>query len=271
MPYCLLTVNSKRKVGDNVRVMTRESSKLPWSKLGSQKGNVPKNWIWKCVSTENLINYILPSTTDYVIPIKSGKWDVKAESSQFWKNMADLYKDNCGRGKSTPKTLQNQANFNNKLLSQLQRTGKHIVYNTSGDNLYAARLPNNDYIVTTKLFYVPCNSDNEAFFLMAILNSNAMLPVFKASRKSDRDFATHLWREVPIPRYDRSNVLHKNLAILGKRAENTALNTYRNLEVNLTIQKYRLEVKAALEQNGVSKQIDSVCTLMFPNHAVEDN
>lgn len=269
VPYCLLTVDKKNIMGNNVKVTTRQSSKLPWSKLGSQKGVVPRDWIWKCVSTENLLSYILPTTIDCILPIKNGDWDIHAESNQFWKNMTDLYKHNCGKGESTPKTLQKQANFNNKLLSQLQRNGKYVVYNTAGDNLYAARLPNNNYMVTTQLFYVRCNSDDEATFLTGILNSNAMLPAFKASRKSDRHFTAHIWREVPIPRYNRSIVLHKNLATLGKRAESTALDTYCKLGADLTIQKYRLLVKDALIQSGVSDQIDSTCARLFPDHAVK--
>ena len=267
-PYCLLVVDSKIISGNNVKVTTRESSKLPWSKLGSQKGTVPRNWIRACVSTENLISYILPTTVECVLPIKDGDWDIRAEANQFWKNMTDLYRHNCGKGKSTPKTLQNRVNYNKGLISQLQRVGKYVVYNTAGDNLYAARLPNNNYIVTTKLFYVRCSSDDEAAFLTGILNSNAMLPAFKASRKSDRDFTAHIWREVPIMRYDRSNTLHKNLAALGKRAENTAMSTYRKLGADLTIQKYRLRIKDALIQSGVSDQIDSICAHLFPDHAV---
>lgn len=270
-PYCLLVVNSKKVSGGNVKITTRESSKPPWSKLGSQKGVVPSEWITRCVSTENLISYILPTTVECVLPIKNADWDIRAEKNLFWKNMTDLYKHNCGRGESTPKTLQNRVDYNKGLISQLDRIGKYVVYNTAGDNLYAARLPDNKYIVTTQLFYVKCKSDDEASFLTAILNSNAMLPAFKASRKSDRHFTAHIWREVPIPRYDRSNIAHKNLAGLGKRAESIALDAYRGLDVGLTVQKYRLLVKDALLQSGVSDQIDSVCRHLFPDHAVRQN
>ena len=268
-PYCLLVVDSKRVSGENVKVSTRESSKTPWSKLGSQKGVVPSGWITKCVSTENLMSYILPTTVECVLPIKNDNWDTRAEANQFWKNVTDLYRHNCGRGESTPKTLQSRVDYNKGLRSQLNRVGKYIVYNTAGDNLYAARLPNNRYIVTTQLFYVKCDSDDEASFLAAILNSSAMLPAFKASRKSDRHFTAHIWREVPIPRYNRLSTAHKNLAVLGRRAENIALDTYRGLETGLSVQKYRLLVKDALAQSGVSDQIDSACMHLFPDHAVD--
>lgn len=269
-PYCLLVIDSKRVSGENVKVSTRESSKTPWSKLGSQKGVVPSRWITKCVSTENLISYILPTTVECVLPIKDNNWDTQAEANQFWKNVTDLYKHNCGRGKSTPKTLQSRVDYNRGLRSQLNRVGKYVVYNTAGDNLYAAKLPNNRYIVTTQLFYVKCDSNDEASFLASILNSSAMLPAFKASRKSDRHFTAHIWREVPIPRYNRLSTAHKNLAMLGRRAESIAIDAYRGLDVGLTVQKYRLRVKDALLQSGVSEQIDSVCRLLFPDHAVKE-
>ena len=109
------------------------------------------------------------------MPLRNDDWDESADTNRLWKNHTDLYKDNCGKGDSTPKTLKKQANFNNKLLSQLGRRGDYIVYNTAGDNLYAARLSDNRHVVTTQLFYVPCASRNESFFLMAVLNANSLL------------------------------------------------------------------------------------------------
>ena len=266
VPYCLLIVDSKKTVENNLKIKTRKSSKPPWLKLDSQKGTVPRDWIWDCVSTENLMSYIMPTTISCVLPIKNGEWDENAMSNQFWKNVSDLYKYNCGKSTSTPKTLEKQANFNNKLFSQLGRTGEYVVYNTAGDNLYAARLRDNCHIVTTKLFYVPCKSRDEAFFLMAILNSCLMLPAFKTTRKSDRDFASHLWREVPVPRYNPSNVLHKKLSLLGKRAEDVSTKIYKGLDHKSKIQTHRLQIKRGLNQDGVSVEIDDVCAQLFPRH-----
>ena len=266
VPYCLLVVDSKKAVGNgDVKVVTRPSSKRPWSQLGSQNGTVPASWIRKCVSTENLMSYLLPTTFDCILPLKNGDWDESAPANQFWKNQTDIYKYNCGKGNSTPKTLKKQVNFNNKLLSQLGRRGDYIVYNTAGDNLYAARLRDNHHVVTTQLFYVPCASRSEAYFLMAVLNANSLLPAFKAARRSDRHFTAHIWRTVPIPRYDPSNDLHKSLASLGKRAEGVSAKAYSELE-SVKIQTCRIRIKDALDVDGVSALIDNTCSQLLSHH-----
>lgn len=271
VPYCLLVIDSKKAVehGD-VKVTTRRSSKTPWSTLGSHKGTVPASWIRECVSTENLVSFFLPTTFDCILPLKNGGWDESAETNQFWKNQSDLYRHNCGKGDSTPKTLKKQANFNNKLISQHGRQGDCVVYNSSGDNLYAARLRNNNHIVTTQLFYVPCTSTPEAFFLVAVLNANSLLPAFKAARRGDRDFLAHIWRAVPIPRYDPSSELHKDLASLGKRAERVSAKAYSELDA-AKIQTHRIKIKEALDSDGVSIMIDDACSQLLPHHAGTNN
>lgn len=266
VPYCLLVVDCKKAVGGgNTKVVTRPSSKRPWSQLGSQKGIVPASWIRECVSTENLVSYLVPTTFDCILPLKNGGWDASVDTNQLWKNHTDLYKENCGRGNSTPKTLKKQANFNNKLFSQLGRRGDYIVYNTAGDNLYAGRLQDNNHVVTTQLFYVPCKSQSESFFLMAILNANSLLSAFKAARRSDRHFSAHIWKTVPIPRYDPSNDLHKNLATLGRRAERVSAKTYSKLGV-VKIQTARIRINDALDMDGVSTLIDDACSQLLPHH-----
>lgn len=269
VPYCLLVVGSKRATGggDAVKVATRPSSKMPWSRLGSQKGTVPAAWIRECVSTENLVSYLLPTTLECILPLKDNGWDESAEENRLWRNHADLYAHNCGKGGSTPKTLKKQANFNNKLISQLGRSGSHVVYNTAGDNLYAARLRDNRHIVATQLFHVPCASNSEAFFLTAMLNAGSLLPAFKAARKSDRHFSAHIWRSVPMPRYDPSNRVHRSLALLGKRAEKVSAEAYAKLG-GAKIQASRIKVKRALDRDGVSALVDGACSKLLPDHAV---
>ena len=67
-----------------------------------------------------------------------------------------------------------------------------------------------------------CRSLNEAHYLLAIINSNALARAAKPFcttnwKKEIRDLHKHLWK-LPIPAYDPNEQTHADLSSLGKRA-----------------------------------------------------
>jgi len=138
-----------------------------------------------------------------------------------------------------------------------------LVYNASGDNLYAARLRDNRHIALSQLFVVPCGSRDEALFLESVPNAEVLLPAFRGARQSDRHFVTHVWTKVPIPRFAPSNPLHRELASLGGRAEHIATRAY---DPDRTLAKNRIEVKRAIADDGASGRIDGICAKLMPRH-----
>ena len=265
VPYCLTHIWKQHDAGSNVKITTRRSDKTPWNRLGPLRGTIPKRWVYDCVSTENLLSYVLPTTIKCILPLDEGDWDPERRKNKLWQDASDLYSDHHGSAKSTPKTLESRLNFNNNLFAQFGRTGNSIVYNASGDNMYAARLRDNRHMVLSQLFAVPCKSQDEALFLESILNAEIMLPALKDTRQTDRDFVTHLWKKMPIPRYDPSNTLHKKLASLGKHAERTAIQAY---DSHRSLTKNRTEIKKAIIDNGTSDKIDDVCRKLMPRHVL---
>ena len=267
VPYCLTVVESERGLEtktDRVYVTTRRSMHNPWLSLGQLNGNIPVEWITDCISTSDLMSYLLPTTTRCILPLSKNNWDPDRYKNKFWKNAFDLYVANCGNGNNTPQTLESQLNFSNKLFKQFNRTGEYVVYNASGDILYASRIVNTNHMVTSGLFSVACTTQNEALFLISIMNASCMLPAFQMTRQSDRDFSAHIWRKIPIPRYDENNELHKLLARLGKQAEEVALREYNP---NLSIQVMRNRIRTKLQNTDVGKNIDRICCKIMPNHA----
>ena len=74
-----------------------------------------------------------------------------------------------------------------------------------------------------KLYQTICQSESEAYYLMAILNSNELATQAKPFcttnwAKKIRDFEKHGWK-LPIPRYDANDPLHVSLSQLGATAE----------------------------------------------------
>ena len=123
------------------------------------------------------------------------------------------------------------ANLNhlNKLTGQLdylQRaisTGNQtrIAYTTSGRPT-AAVVRDNHAILDTKLYQTECQSEFEAHYLTAVLNSDALTAAVETFMSRGlygaRDFHKHGWK-LPIPRYDDAESLHVQINALGNAAE----------------------------------------------------
>ena len=144
-----------------------------------------------------------------------------------WNNAADLYRD--AHKNQDIKDLYNRLNYQSILTSQLQylqgaiagNGATRIAYTTSGRPT-ATIIRDNHAILDTKLYQTECRSDDEAYYLTALLNSDALMAAAETFMSKGlygaRDFHKHAWK-LPIPRYDASDPLHVRLSELGATAE----------------------------------------------------
>ena len=126
--------------------------------------------------------------------------------------------------------LYDRLNYQKILTSQLEYlraaiTGggtTRIAYTQSGQPT-AAIIRDRHAIVDRTLYQTECRSEDEAHYLLAILNSERLATEAKPFcptnwAKKIRHFEKHGWK-LPIPRYDSRNPLHQRLSKLGKTAE----------------------------------------------------
>ena len=141
-----------------------------------------------------------------------------------WEIMERLWEAN--RGKTDKKSLSQNLNWLNKLTNQLDYLRDpgdrpvRIAYATSGRPT-AALIEDNQAIIDTKLYQVACRDAEEAYYLLAIINSLALENEVKDFRPKglygERDLHKHLWK-LPIPEYDAANDRHAELSRLGQSA-----------------------------------------------------
>jgi hypothetical protein len=84
-------------------------------------------------------------------------------------------------------------------------------------HLAAAVVADKRGIIDHKLYWGAANSEAEANFLCAILNSAAVTKLVRplmSYGKDERDIDKHVW-ELPIPEFDASHSDHAELARLG--------------------------------------------------------
>ena len=142
-----------------------------------------------------------------------------------WEIMERLWESN--RGKTDTKSLTQNLNWLNKLASQLEYLRNpderplRIAY-TQGGRPTAALINKDKTIVDTRLYQVTCRTKDEAYYLLAIINSQTLedhvSDFMPKGLYGERDLHKHLWK-LPIPEYDAGNKLHSRLSQLGREAE----------------------------------------------------
>ena len=142
-----------------------------------------------------------------------------------WLIMEDLWDTN--KGTADTKSLTQNLNWLNKLTSQLEYLRDRgdrpvrIAYTTSGRPT-AALITDDRAILDTSTYQVSCRDQDEAYYLLSIINSDALADAAKPfcptnwARKI-RTLHKSLWK-LPIPAYDGGNALHYELSELGNSA-----------------------------------------------------
>ena len=144
-----------------------------------------------------------------------------------WNNAADLYRE--AHKNQAIKDLYSNLNHLNKLTSQLDYlrnaingTAKVRVAYTGIGTPTATIIANDHAILDTALYQTECASEDEARYLMAVLNSNKLTAEAETFMSRGlygaRNFHKHGWK-LPIPCYDASDPLHVRLSELGGTAE----------------------------------------------------
>ena len=274
VPHCLVKVTdyTKAESKQDIKITTTESRQKPWKALGRQKGTVPKKWLRTIVGSDSLLPFAVLENEKFIIPVIDGEEDESKEDNSYWLAAESLYAANRGKGTSTPKTLFDNLNFQNKLLKQnwqKSAQGRLVVYNTSGSKLRASRLNDTELVVSSSYYWYLSHSPDEAKYLAAILNAGCLQGAFKLARKSDRHFHQHFWSEVPIPKFNEADGTHKVLAELCEEAELIAasLGSEFMKEAKSRSQNSRSEeIRDTLRVNGIAARIDGAVAKLLPYH-----
>ena len=151
-----------------------------------------------------------------------------ATMQRRWSNAAEMFRE--AHKNQSIKDLYSNLNHLNKLTNQLEYLQgaiagdgtTRVAYTTSGEPT-AAFIGNSSAIVESNLYQTICQSVDEAYFILAIINSNEFAERVKPFcptnwAKKIRHIHKHGWK-LPIPRYDVDDPLHVLLGELAKTAE----------------------------------------------------
>ena len=144
-----------------------------------------------------------------------------------WNNAAEMYRE--AHTNQSIKDLYSRLNHLNILTSQLEYLRGaiagdgtvRVAYTQSGQPT-AAVIQDSNAILDHVLFQTICHSGTEAYYVLAVINSDALAAAAETFMARGlygaRHFHKHGWK-LPIPRYDASDSLHFRLSQLGATAE----------------------------------------------------
>ncbi len=245
--------------------------KEPWRSLPPIRGQVESKFIRPLYLGESIAPYRLLDPIPAVIPwdqqtatvmdaararamgyLHLGSWLTKAE--ELWASH--------GRGQMT---LLAQLDYYGKLSGQMPPAPVRVVYPKSGTLVAAAIITDQNAVVDETLYWGAFSLE-EARYLEAILNSETIRSR-AASRQSRgqwgaRDFAKVLI-DLPIPPFDPSVALHRELTEMARVAEEVA--AVVPLPHRGHFVRTRSIVRQALVENGVADKVDRLVVRLLDN------
>ena len=237
-------------------------------------------WRYNTYTTVHLGETVVPYATleplKAVLPLKHGDTKLPADSSGVggislgalgqrmrgrWSTISDLWEEN--KRPVNRLNLLGRLDFHRELSAQLewqQNTGDRpirVVYTSAGVPT-AALLSDEHVIVDYKLFWIACKDEQEANYLLAIINSQALYEAveqFMAKGQfGARDLQKHLWK-LPIPEFNSLEPLHVALSEAGQAAAEGAAEQLAKLRrardrVTVTIARRELRKWLVDSQEG---------------------
>ena len=264
-PANLVIADTSKPRNGSVWVRTMESRHGVWKKMGPQEGVVPKRWLRPCVFTDGISAFCTTRTRDVILPVSDdGEWLEARVENEFWMKISSKYSDKCGSGLNTPQTIEGQLDFSGKLTSQFHPDNEwNVVYNRSGERLYAAVL-SSSRLIDSSAYRVPCKSRSEAYYLAGVLTSDIIQDAVAEFKSSERDIHTRFWFNIPIARYDPSSTTHKRIVDLSKKAERESL---KHFDREFGTQKMRKTALAAVRKAGIMRKLDGSVRKILPKYA----
>ena len=273
------------QAGQTITVNPRRGSqdKAPWKSLDLatvSEQTVEVAHVFDVHLGETIVPYATLEPLRAVLPLKRGEHEVPTSKNGVggirlgglsqrmrdrWRVVSNLWEAN--RAEATKMNLSGQLDYYGKLSSQLDWRHEpgdrqiRIVYGGWGAPT-AALLREDDAIVDYKLFWVTCRDAQEAYYLLAIINSDVLYemvtPLMSKGQFGARDLQKQLWK-LPIPEFDPEDSLHAVVSEAGRVAAEGAAERLARLrqdrgEVTVTIA--RREIRKWLRESTDGKAVE---------------
>ncbi len=228
-----VTVNPRRGVYD----------KEPWRSLdlaAITSQTIEERHRFRVHLGETLAPYVTLDPLNAILPLNRGERQLPIDSDvtrgvnlgrlerrmrERWQTVSGFWEQN--KATANKLSLLEQLDYYGKLSAQLdwqQNSGNRpvrVIYNQSGAPT-AALLQDDDTLIDYTLFWIACSNDQEANYLLAIINSDTLAAAVNRFTTANwagntRHLHKHLWK-LPIPKFNPTDPLHTATAAAGQSA-----------------------------------------------------
>ena len=247
-------------------VIARRSSqeKKPWRDLPSLEGTVDAAYLRPVLLGESILPHRLLHAFEGVVPITDGGHlldsararEAGAERLSDWMRAAEHSWDQNGKGK---RLFIEQLDYIKQLSSQFPIAPVRVIYSASGTLPAAMVLRDGRAVIEHILYWSAPTSEDEAYFLVAILNSEAARSRAAHYQARGQFGARHFDKvmfNLPIPVFDGGVALHRDLAAAGREAEQVA--GMVDLVDGEKFVRARKRVRDALTEDGIGGEIEKL-------------
>ncbi|HEY5208926.1 MAG TPA: N-6 DNA methylase [Stellaceae bacterium] len=272
---CLVERKQAGRLGTNPAaplVASRRTSqeKPPWKDLPGIQNPVEAEFLHPVLLGESIVPYRVFRPFVGIVPFdEKGKvLDAEAAANRgfdglrAWMRKAEsVWKANAESG---PMTLIGRWNYHNELGAQFPIAPLRVVYAASGTLAAAALIRDDRTVIEHALYWIVPSGREEGRYLIAILNSETARKRAEQYQARGQWGARHFDKVIfnlPIPRFDAGNKLHRTLADAAAEAETAAARVA--LPEGVKFQRARGLVRAALNEDGIAATIDSLVTRLL--------
>ena len=249
--------------------------KFPWTTVEPPVGPVEVRFLRQLVLGETIAPFRLLDTVTAVIPLEGTQLlDSAAAMEADYSCLAAWLRDvevkwaknSNKKSDGQPRmTLLERIDHMRNLSGQTGPSTIRILYTKAGTRLSAARIASGCELVDHMAYWAPARSDDEARYLIAVINSAAVLTKItdlqSHGQRDKRHFDNLVWT-LPIPEYDDTDPLHRDLAAAAKRAETIAagvdLSGFRHFTAK------RRAIRDALIANGIAAEMEALVDALLP-------
>ncbi|HEY3853894.1 MAG TPA: N-6 DNA methylase [Verrucomicrobiae bacterium] len=230
-----------------------DDAKKPWTM--QIEGQIESRYLFGTVLAKDLMPFVVRKFSLVVLPLlMTSKNDLvmidAAEAlSQGEKHAYDWFSQTEEIWKKKRKaedfTLSGWFNYHTKITEQNPSAKFIVIYNQSGTNISASLVTQDEfksigalsirgYVVDSKTYYHYAKSEDEAHYLVGILNSafvnDAIKPLQPEGLMGARDIHRRPFEACDIPLFDAKNPLHGRITETAKEAREELLKIVRKME-----------------------------------------
>ena len=258
-----------------------EDAKPPYRDV-KLRGQIEGRFLYMTCLSRHILPFAVLSPATIVVPVEADRGSLHVRTAEqlrkdgyremaSWMRKVEIIWKEKRKDKAASQSIYQWLDYQGKLTAQNLNHQHMVLYNAAGTNISAAHLNCASlplqFLVDHKLYWLACSGQEEADYLVAILNSEvvnvAIKPFQSMGLLGERDIHKKLL-DLPIPEYDSRRMDHTNIADLGRAIREKAMGLVLSRPLPSTLARQRALVRESFRDEF--QEIDKLVVNLLELH-----